>query len=85
MGDPVNYVRIESDVIDLNKLIALVQSPEAGAISTFSGTTRNHHNGKKVLTLEYEAYVPMAEKKMAEICTQIREKWDVCRFGFKIH
>lgn len=28
-------------------------------------------------TLEYEAYIPMAKKKMSEVCQQIRDKWEV--------
>ncbi len=42
----------------------LVGDPAAGAIATFVGTTRDHFDGKKVLRLEYEAYIPMAEKQI---------------------
>ena len=41
------------------------------------GTTRDNFEGKKVIQLEYEAYIPMAEKKMREICDQIHEMWNV--------
>jgi hypothetical protein len=41
-----------------------VGDPGAGAISTFSGVTRNNFSGKAVLRLEYEAYAPMAVKKL---------------------
>lgn len=34
-------------------------------------------NGKKVVRLEYEAYVPMAEKELQKICQEIRNKWNV--------
>ena len=34
-------------------------------------------SGKKVLQLEYECYVPMAEKELMKICKLIREKWKV--------
>ena len=30
-----------------------------------------------MLKLEYEGYVPMAEKEMMKICKQVREKWDI--------
>lgn len=39
-----------------------VADPGAGAISTFSGVTRNNFHGKAVLKLEYECYTPMALK-----------------------
>ena len=45
--------------------------------TVITGTTRNDFDGKKVVHLEYEAYKPMAEKKMKEVCSQIRQKWDV--------
>jgi molybdopterin synthase catalytic subunit len=43
----------------------------------YTGTTRNNFDGKKVVQLEYEAYIPMAKKKMLEICQQIRNSWNI--------
>jgi len=77
MEAPLNIAKIVNTRIDFNQLLQQVSSDSAGAISTFSGTTRNHFQGKKVLRLEYEAYEPMAEKKMQEICSAIRQKWKV--------
>ena len=31
----------------------------------------------QVMQLEYEAFVPMAEKEIQKICQAIREKWKV--------
>eukprot|EP00238_Polyblepharides_amylifera_P002710 CAMPEP_0196581010 /NCGR_PEP_ID=MMETSP1081-20130531/31948_1 /TAXON_ID=36882 /ORGANISM="Pyramimonas amylifera, Strain CCMP720" /LENGTH=138 /DNA_ID=CAMNT_0041901087 /DNA_START=71 /DNA_END=484 /DNA_ORIENTATION=- len=53
----------------------------AGAISTFIGVTRDNFNGKRVVRLEYEAYSPMAEKKLAELCEQMFSKWDLLRIA----
>lgn len=58
------FVEITDQRLDLVKYIQLVTDPEAGAISSFVGTTRNNFQGKAVLRLEYEAYVPMALDKM---------------------
>lgn len=41
------------------------------------GTTRNHFEGKEVVRLEYEAYMPMAKKKMLETCQLVRSQWNV--------
>lgn len=41
----------------------------------FLGTTRNIFEGKKVIQLEYEAYVSMAESELKKIFKSIREKW----------
>ena len=54
-----------------------VKSTTSGAVITFLGTTREETAGKKVLYLEYEAYNPMAEEKLQEICDEIRQKWNI--------
>ena len=41
--------------------------PACGGIVTFTGTVRDETRGRRVLRLEYEAYAPMAERKLAEI------------------
>ena len=62
MPDPDILVRVTADVLQLSEYIEYVQDDGAGAISTFSGVTRNVFDGKKVIQLEYEAYKEMAEK-----------------------
>ena len=50
-----------------------------GAVVLFLGTVRNNTDGRAVKWLEYEAYPPMAEKKMAEIAQEVSEKWGLDR------
>lgn len=71
------HVDITEDRLDLEKLTNFVTSPSCGAVSVFIGTTRNNFDGKKVLQLDYEAYIPMAKKKMLEICQQIGNSWSI--------
>ncbi len=64
--------------IDVAALISAVQRPDCGAISTFVGTTRvDESEGASVEYLEYEAYRPMADRKLEEIGTEIEARWDV--------
>ncbi|BDG02002.1 molybdopterin converting factor subunit 1 [Anaeromyxobacter oryzae] len=51
----------------LAEVIEAVSGPGLGGIVTFTGTVRSDTRGRRVLRLEYEAYRPMAEKKLAEI------------------
>ena len=55
--------------------------PEAGAIVTFNGITRNFFivNGikKRVVQLEYEAYRSMALKEMEKIVSQSKSLFDI--------
>ncbi|CAN0382719.1 unnamed protein product, partial [Hapterophycus canaliculatus] len=37
--------------------------------------------GKKVVRLEYEGYVPMAELELKKICVQVRARWNVLRIA----
>ncbi|KAG2326176.1 hypothetical protein Bca52824_008904 [Brassica carinata] len=48
----------EGHKVDIVKYIDYVSAPQAGAIATFSGTTRDMFEGKAVLELRYEAYNP---------------------------
>ncbi|XP_070305662.1 molybdopterin synthase catalytic subunit-like isoform X2 [Salvelinus sp. IW2-2015] len=50
-----------------------------GLMSPISGTTRNNFEGKKVVQLEYEAYVPMAQSELRKIYTDIRARWPTVR------
>ncbi|KAL5580299.1 hypothetical protein UlMin_012741 [Ulmus minor] len=65
----------ENIPIELSKYINYVTAPQAGAIATFSGTTRDTFEGKTVVELRYEAYVPMAIKSIKSICSSARSSW----------
>jgi MoaE-MoaD fusion protein len=64
--------------LDLAAAIAEVQTDEAGAIATFTGTTRVHSRGRTVLHLDYEAYAGMAEVEMARVAEELEQRYDVC-------
>ena len=70
-------VAVSQTPIDVEQIIRAVSTPRSGGIDVFIGTVRNHSQGKRVRQLEYTAYVPMAEKLMAEIEKEIRGKWIV--------
>ena len=46
--------------IAIAPLLAAGLRPECGAVNLFLGTTRDHHEGRRVQRLEYEAYERMA-------------------------
>lgn len=73
--EPQDFIRICTEKLSTEEVSQLVVSPSCGAVSIFVGTTRNNFEGKKVVHLEYEAYVPMAETEMKKILTDIRQKW----------
>jgi len=69
--------RITPDPLDPVALIATVQTDAAGAVSLFAGVVRDHNLGRRVLFMEYDAYPPMAERKMAEIAAEVCARWPV--------
>jgi len=68
----VVHVRVTREALALDPLIERVRDPRAGAVITFLGVTR------EVAELDYEAYVPMAEAKIAAIVTAAIERHGLC-------
>jgi molybdopterin synthase catalytic subunit/molybdopterin converting factor small subunit len=66
-GSAEPLVLLGPEPIDLNRLIAHVSGPDAGAIATFTGTVRDRARERAVLDLEYEAYPGMAEQEIMRI------------------
>src|SRR5205085_1297570 len=70
-------IRLTSEPIDHAALTEMVRRPTCGAVITFLGTVRDLTDGRETVALDYEAHTSMAEKKLAEIEQQTRERWPV--------
>ncbi len=70
---------LTSEPIDVVPIRNAVWRAEAGAVILFEGVTRNHHQGREVVRLEYEAYPGMAEAEMTKIASQIQQEWPDAR------
>lgn len=64
--------------LSLDRVVDEVRSDQAGAIATFTGTTRVVSRGRTVTHLEYEAYEGMAEQVMAEIADELLARHELC-------
>ena len=70
--------RIVERPIDVRVLVTGAFRPDCGAVATFVGTTRIDESfSASVEYLEYEAYRPMADRKLEEIGAEIGERWEV--------
>jgi molybdopterin synthase catalytic subunit len=67
--------QLTNEPIDSAKLVERAQSPAAGAVLLFLGCTRQHTAGRETTKLTYDAYTEMAEKELANLETQARERW----------
>jgi molybdopterin synthase catalytic subunit len=72
--------------IAVDRLLAAAARPDCGAIALFLGTTRDHHAGRSVVRLAYEAYEPMALAAMESIERAARERFAVaaCRIVHRL-
>jgi MoaE-MoaD fusion protein len=69
---------LSDEPLSLDRAVAEVRDDAAGAIATFSGTTRVTSRGRDVVHLEYEAYEGMAESVMAEIAADLLRRYELC-------
>lgn len=65
---PRLQARVTEEPLSADRLAEFVRDPAAGGIVVFQGTTRD------VDRLDYEAYMPMAEEKIAAILEDIAER-----------
>lgn len=66
---------VTNEPLSHDALVARVSHPGAGGIVTFLGTVRDNANDKSVKFLEYEAYPELAERMLAQIGAETRERW----------
>jgi molybdopterin synthase catalytic subunit len=74
---------LSDEPLSLDRVVDEVRSDEAGAIATFTGTTRIVSRGRTVTHLDYEAYEGMAEQVMEEIAGELRARYEL--IGIAIH
>jgi len=68
---------LSDEPLSLERVVDEVRDDEAGAIATFTGTTRVHSRDRTVTHLEYEAYEGMAERVMAEIAAGLHARYEL--------
>lgn len=71
------FVNITREPIDTSGLAGRVRSDADGAVILFTGVVRNHHEGRQVVALRYEAYEAMASEKLRAICASVASTYEV--------
>ncbi len=77
----VGKITIGRNAIDVAALEREVADPAAGAIVSFTGTTRRDNAGRVVIRLEYEAYEPMALSEMRKLAVEAGARWKITRIA----
>ena len=72
-----DMIEITHGPLDPEEVTAKVRKPTNGAVVTFLGTTRLFADGRKVVSLEYEAYEEMALNELEAIRREIQTEWSI--------
>jgi molybdopterin synthase catalytic subunit/molybdopterin converting factor small subunit len=68
---------LSDEPLSLDRVVDEVRDEQAGAIATFTGTTRIQSRGRTVTHLDYEAYEGMAERVMAQIAEGLQARYEL--------
>lgn len=74
-------VAITESPIRAEEFLADLPSSSDGAMVLFLGVVRDHHDGRAVKGLVYEAYREMAEETLALIATEVEERFGTDRIA----
>ena len=70
-------IELSHQQLEPERITSMVRKDSNGAVVTFLGTTRDNFQGKRVVTLEYEAFEEMAIRKMEEIREEIQTEFAI--------
>lgn len=71
------FIQLVRERIVPHDIIPRLERPEDGAIVIFDGIVRNNSRGRRTLYLDYEAYEPMALKKLRELATDAMKQFAI--------
>jgi molybdopterin synthase catalytic subunit len=80
-GAGSDFFRITRDPVAASELAVPLRAANDGAVVIFEGFVRNHSRGRTTLYLEYEAYEPMAIRKMEELGAEAKQKFSIDGIG----
>lgn len=69
------HARLTDQPLSLEAAHAFVADPAAGATVVFTGTVRNHADGRAVAGLTYEAFSERAQPQLTALVAQVAAKW----------
>jgi len=70
-------IRVQTEAIRSDELLAAVRGDGDGAEALFVGAVRNENQGRRVLFLEYHAYPAMAEQEMSKLRCQALQRFEI--------
>ena len=68
-------IELTYEPIDPQSVIRRAESPLAGAVVLFLGTTRELTGERRTESLRYECYADMARRKLDQLVHEARQRW----------
>lgn len=75
---------MQSEPIEIALLDKGLRDSHCGAVATFAGRVRDHHDGRSVDRLVYEAYTKLAQDQGERIVEDAMQRFDI-RHAFSVH
>jgi len=73
------FFAVTDESLNVDEIMKRITRPETGAVCIFSGavrgTTTRKGKSRDTRQLHYEAYEPMAERKLRQVAEEIRQRW----------
>jgi molybdopterin synthase catalytic subunit len=73
----LDHYEVTDRPLALDPLVQAVSRTTSGAVASFLGIVREFSRGRRVQSLEYEAYPEMATAMMRKLGEEIRSRWPV--------
>lgn len=74
--DGPDWIVLTDQVLPVDRALAWASRPSCGAIVTFSGTVRDHSDGRPGVTaLEYEVHPEQAVPRLHRVAAEARHRW----------
>ena len=74
--DEQDWIAVSDRSLPVERALTWASEPSCGAIVTFSGTVRDHSDGRPGVTaLEYEAYPEPAVRRLRQVAEAARSRW----------
>ena len=70
-------IKIQKEDFSVDVELKKIRNDECGASVIFVGTVKSPMRGKKVVKLELDAYIEMAEERLREIEEDAKEKYSI--------
>ena len=70
---------LQREALNVGAAFAFLQTPKAGGIDLFVGTTRQWTGDKETVRLDYDCYEAMALKEMERLADEAQARWPVER------